>query len=269
MTSLVMGPDGAAASASALSDKVPASFDGQSNYAAYREKMKVWLVLTSLPPNKQGPAVVGRLRGEAESSAMSLGIERISAIDVVNKVLEHLDKSYSIDASNQLDTDLAEFLDFRWQKSMTVEQSIAGFHVRLDRLSSLNIDEKLKSHLLLRHADLDARDRNMIVGSAAGKYEASYICSALGQAYRCPALQNDRATHNTMPTPSNCRTCKRMGKKCRRCLSNANRTSNGDQFHRPTLYTYRSHATADLTPRAIVDSGASSSVVSQETLDSA
>ncbi len=70
--------------------------------------------------------------------------------DGADKILEHLDKSYAVDATDQLDIDLATFFDYSWKNHMPVEQFIAGFHSRLDRIASLNMDAKLKGHLLLR-----------------------------------------------------------------------------------------------------------------------
>lgn len=75
--------------------------------------------------NKAMSGHIGRLSGEAESSAMALGIDVIAANDGETKIMEHLDKSYAIDASNQLDIDLADFLDFTWPKNITVEQFIS------------------------------------------------------------------------------------------------------------------------------------------------
>ncbi len=126
-------------------------------------------------------------------------------------ILEHLDKSYGIEATDQLDSDLAAFLDYTWHQKMGVEQFIAGFHTRLDKIAELNIDTKLKGHLLLRQAGLDTHTRNMIVGAASGKYDASTISNALRQAYR-----NTHKPASMASTPQ-CPECERVGKKCSRC----------------------------------------------------
>lgn len=106
--------------------------------------------LTRPELSKQGPALVGRLSGEGKASAKNISVKKICADNGVDRLLKHLDKSYAIDAANQLDDDLERFLYYTWEKKKTVEQDIAEFHTRLDKIATLNIDNKLKGHLLLR-----------------------------------------------------------------------------------------------------------------------
>lgn len=84
-----------------------------------------------------------------------------------------MDKSYDIDETSQLDTDLASFQDSKWAKSLFVDQFIAGFHAPLDQVSSLNMGAKLNGHILLRQACLPIHDRNIVLGSASGKYNVT------------------------------------------------------------------------------------------------
>lgn len=71
----------------------------------------LWTNLTSLDITKQGAALVGRLSVEAKSSTKSLSVASICASDGVETLLNHLDKSYAVHAANQLNADLAAFLD--------------------------------------------------------------------------------------------------------------------------------------------------------------
>jgi len=145
--SSVMGP-GALGGRYSYSDKVPPVFDGRTTFEDYREDVELWLALTSLEGTKQGPAIVGRLFGEAKQSAKTLGVKAISKEDGAKAILDHLEKSYGVGKTDQLDIDLANFLDYSWTKDLSVEQFVAGFHSRLDRIASLSIDDKLKGHLL-------------------------------------------------------------------------------------------------------------------------
>lgn len=43
----------------------------------------------------------------------------------------------------------ADFLDYTWKKEVSVEHFISGFHIRVDKISELNLNDKLKGHLLL------------------------------------------------------------------------------------------------------------------------
>ena len=124
------------------------------------------------------------MSGEAKASAKTLSIENITVDTGIDNILERLDKSYLVDTADQLDLDLSAFLDFTWKSTMTVEEYVAGFHVRVDKIASHNLDEKIKGHLMLHQAGLDDQTRNMIVGAASGNYNVSSILAALRQAFR-------------------------------------------------------------------------------------
>ena len=147
MDSSVMGPGPDQASIG-FSDKIPPSFDGHANYASYREDVNLWSKLTSLVANKHGPAIVGRLSCEAKTADKTLSPDDICGDKGVTLILERLDKAYAVDKSNQLDADLADFLDYSWRKNVSVEHFISGFHTRVDKIASLHLDDKLKGHLL-------------------------------------------------------------------------------------------------------------------------
>lgn len=48
-------------------------------------------------------------------------------------------------------------------------------------ISTLQMDDKLKGHLLLRQANLEPLDKSMIVGASSGKYDVCSIVGALRQ----------------------------------------------------------------------------------------
>eukprot|EP00171_Calliarthron_tuberculosum_P005577 IDg5577t1 len=259
-----MGPEGPAVQSSAFTDKVPPSFDGHNNYASYRQDVELWTHLTTLPAEKHGAALIGRLSGEAKAAAKTLSISEITSELGVNKILQHLDKSYAVNKTDQLDLDLASFLDFTWNVHKPVEQFIAGFHTRLDRIAELNINNKLKGHLLLRQAGLDHNARSMIVGAASGSYEVDTIATALRQMYRhIPNIST--ASMGIFPS-SYARNKQPKGQL--RSVNNR-RTENNNQKSDDSpciFYTFNTAGSPNST-RAIVDSGACASVVGKDTLD--
>ncbi len=52
---------------------------------------------------KARPVLVGRLTGEPNEAAKTPGIATITAADGIEKIMDHFDKSYAVDATNQLD----------------------------------------------------------------------------------------------------------------------------------------------------------------------
>eukprot|EP00171_Calliarthron_tuberculosum_P018452 IDg18452t1 len=168
---------------SAFSDKVPPAFDGNCGYMSYRQDVELWMHLTTLPKEKHGAALIGRLSGEAKNAAKMIAMTDIMSSAGAQKILEHLDKSYAASKTDQLDLDLDSFLEFIWSDNQSVDQFVAGFRTRLDKIAELNIDSKFKGHLLLRQAGLDKGARNMIIGSTSGSYEVDKISSALRLMY--------------------------------------------------------------------------------------
>lgn len=263
-----MGPEDNSATTGEFTDKIPPSFNGRNNYASYREDVMLWVNLTSLAEEKKGPALVGRLGGEAKASAKTISLENICAADGVERLLKHLDKSYAIDAANQLDADLALFLDYTWKKSMSVEQYIAGFHSRLDKISTLQLDNKLKGHLLLRQAALAPQDRNMLVGAASGSYDVQHLTAALRNAY-----MNQTPVDTSLTTQGSTASSHNEGGRARQDRRNDNRVhgrqpgQSQNNTIRPTFYTFKTSSSTSGSDGAILDSGACASVVGKETLD--
>lgn len=68
--------------------------------------------LTTLPSEKHGPAIVGRLLEEAKTAAKTLDTDAICRPGGATLISELLDKAYAMDKTNQLDNNLAAFLDY-------------------------------------------------------------------------------------------------------------------------------------------------------------
>lgn len=159
---------------------------------------------------------------------------------------------------------------------MSAEKYIAGFHSRLDKLSYLAMDDKLKVHLLLRQARLDSSTWNIILGGYAGNYDISKISASLLQAF-C-----NKNNHSHNPTGNHSRGGRRCSSRNRDRDGRGGRSNrvwrNGNGQHQPhedrnnsgrsVFYTY-SFDRVDEIPGAIINSGARSSVVRQSALDAA
>lgn len=106
------------------------------------------------------------------------------ASDGVERLLTHLDRSYGVDANNQRNANLAAFLNYSWHSDLTVDQFIAGFNARSDRIACLQFNETVKGHLLLRLSGRTPSDQNIIVAASAGNYEVQNLIVSLRNAYR-------------------------------------------------------------------------------------
>ena len=227
----------------------------------------------------------GRLSGEAKAAVKAIGVDVICSEAGGMKILEQLDKLYGVDSADQLDMDLAEFLDFYWKQPMSVEDYIAGFHSRLDKLSELNMNDKLKGHLLLRQAGLERNTRNRIVSAAAGNYEISKIANALRQAYRNTDSSSSSNHHSSWDQDGRIRGRGGGNRWKNRSVSGKSERKNEikvnynrgrsifysgvtDITHNYLLYTFNTKDSHN-NQGPIIDSGVCSSVVGQDTLDTA
>lgn len=94
-------------------------------------------------------------------------------------ILKRLEKAYGINKVNHIYHDLAEFLNYSWKKSVSVEYFISGFHARVDKIADFNLDDKLKGHIFLRQADLANHDRHVVIGTSSGLHEVNFVSAVL------------------------------------------------------------------------------------------
>lgn len=179
-----MGPEEGNAGMGDFSMNVPPSFGGDTNYSQYRNNVLFWVSLTTIPPDRQGAALIGRLYGEAKVSATTLEVEDICSANGVQTLLTHLDRSYGVDEHNQLNAAISAFMNYTWLSTYSVDQFISGFNSRLDRVSCLGFDDSVKGHLLLKLSGLSQPDQNIVVASAGGDYSLKKISTALRNAFQ-------------------------------------------------------------------------------------
>lgn len=91
---------------------------------------------------------------------------------------------------------------------MLFEQYIAGFHNLLDKISTLNIDNKVKGYLLLRQASLLPPAKNFQVGPASGIYNILHFTTALRNFFINQSPPE--ATLNTQYTPADSNNCRQV-----------------------------------------------------------
>lgn len=135
--------------------------------------------------------MIGSLSGEAEAAAKTLELSELISERSVTMILQHLDMAYANNKTDQLGSEFANFLDFSWNRHSSIEKFIVCFHSRLDQIAEININTKLKGHLLLRQAEIDNQEHSLIVGAYYGSYEVKNISAALREAYRYAPSQQE------------------------------------------------------------------------------
>lgn len=116
MSITVIAPEAIQSSSFDFSDKIPPLFHWYTDYAAYREEVTLWTNLKSLPANKHGPVIIGRLHEESNTAAKTICANDICEGNGVEHSLGRLDKAYEFDQTNQLGNDLTYLVDYTWRK---------------------------------------------------------------------------------------------------------------------------------------------------------
>lgn len=158
---------------------------------------------------------------------------------------------------------ISNFFDFTYEKTTNVNEFVNGFCSRLGRISRLELNEKLKSTLLLRQTNLDVHNRSNVIGSAGGNYSLRAIATSLQNAYRSEVV--DATSMTTLsPSHSHCTHFKSI-----ESVRNTHRIDSANASRALLFYTFVSANYDSQNPSAIIDTGACGSVVGQETLDKA
>lgn len=270
-----MGPDGLGLPSCSLqfSDKVPPSFDGYGDYNEYRENVLLWNAMTTVAAERRAPTVIGQLSGQAQVTAKTVPLTKLISEQGINTLLDELDRKFGLDSTTLLHSYISSFFDYTWQHDTSVDEYVVGFHSRLDKISKLELSDELKGHLLLKQANLDAHDRNMIVGAAGGDYSLQAIATSLRNAFRSEGLPLSSMT-TSVPNRNSSQQAMHSGPRSMARLSappqSKRITRTTENTNDDTLfYTYISAEKTNNGPSAIIDSGACASVVGKRTLDDA
>lgn len=95
-----MGPEDNATNFGDFSERITPSFNGREDYTSYRNNVRFWANVTTIAPERQGAALIGRMYGEAKVSTTTLSIEEVCSNEGVKRLLTHLNRSYGLDDNN-------------------------------------------------------------------------------------------------------------------------------------------------------------------------
>lgn len=223
--------------------------------------------MTFVEQSRKAPTVVGRLPDKAQVNAKTLSVERLISPERLKKPFEELSKKFGLDKTSLLHKHVSEFFDFIWDRYDSVDDFVIGFHSPLHKISSLRLHEKSKGHILLRQANLNPHDRNIVVGSAGGNYSLQAVTTALRNAYRTEGLPATSMASSSVRAPrrNGVRRERRWG------FGRSSPSSNYQDYQDepPLFYGFVSEQGSNEQPGAILDSGACASVAGKATLDAA
>lgn len=146
----------------------PPSFVDYGEYPQCGESVAPCDFMASVDQSRKAPKVIGRISGQAQVIVKLLTIQMLILARGLTKLLEDLNKDLGLNKFSLLHNDVSKFFYFIWDRSRFVDEFIIGFHFCFEKLSSLSLDEELEGHILLRQANLDHHDRNVITSSGRG-----------------------------------------------------------------------------------------------------
>lgn len=79
---------------------------------------------------------------------------------------------------------ICELFGDNWDRSMSADAFMVGFHSRLDKTSILDMKDYFKGHPLLKQANLESHDRNLVLGAAGADYALQALVTGLQNAFR-------------------------------------------------------------------------------------
>lgn len=97
-------------------------------------------------------------------------------------------KKFGCDITTLLHSNVALLFDCTCEKSMSVDEFVVGFHAKHHKISMLDMENELKVYLLLKQANLDSHERDIVIGFAGGSYSLQPLLTSLCNAYRGESL---------------------------------------------------------------------------------
>ena len=141
-------------------NKSPSLLLKSKTYGDWIKILSIWLKFTSLESEKQGPAIVLTLEGEAQDAVLELHTDVISGKDGVSKIIEKLNKMYKKDELSQKYNALEAFETYKRKGNTSIRDFLTEFGKRLHktRTYGTTMSDDLLAYRLLKAANLTTRD---------------------------------------------------------------------------------------------------------------
>ena len=145
-------------------NKSPPPLKNCKSYEDWQKLLDIWCMFTNLEPEKQGPAIVLTLEGEAQDAVLELSTAEITQKDGVKKIIAQLDKIYKKDELSQKYSALEAFENYKRTTNVTMRECLTEFEKKLHKIKSYKVDmtDDLLAFRLLKCANLTSRDEQLV-----------------------------------------------------------------------------------------------------------
>ena len=155
-------------------NKNPPSLSKSKSYADWLKLLDIWRKFTSLEPEKQGPAIVLSLEGEAQDAILELSTNDITDKDGVDKIIERLNRLYKKDELTEKYNALESFETYKRKSNTSIRDFLTEFEKRYHKTKSHGTvwSDDLLAYRLLKSANLTTRDEQLVKATIGElKYE--------------------------------------------------------------------------------------------------
>ena len=115
-------------------NKVPPLLQKAKSYEDWIKKLKVWRLVTCLPKNEQGGAILASLEGvegEAEDAVLEMTVEELTADNSVDLIINRLDTLYKKNETLEKFEIIDDFQTYSRPHHVTINDFILEFDKRL------------------------------------------------------------------------------------------------------------------------------------------
>ena len=140
-------------------NKSPPLLSKSKTYDDWIKLLSIWLKFTSLESEKQGPAIVLTLEGEAQDAVLELHTDMISGTGGVSKIIERLTKIYKKDELSQKYNALEAFETYKRKGNTSIRDFLTEFEKSLHKTRTYGtiMSDDLLAYHLLKAANLTTR----------------------------------------------------------------------------------------------------------------
>lgn len=147
-----------------FSGKVPSSFCGYGGYQEYCEDTILSNALTLIFTVRRPLPITSQLTKKSPNQDKNGTGSQLDIWIKMGSLIRDIDRKFWLQTGTVLHNDILDFFNIIWDKNVSVEEFVAGFHSRLDIVSLLKIKKVLKTLLLIKLVDLDSQNRNLVIG---------------------------------------------------------------------------------------------------------
>ena len=145
-------------------NKCPPLLSKSKSYKDWLKLIEIWRTFSTLEPEKQGPAIVLSLEGEAQEAILELDTATLVKKDGVDKIIARLNKIYKKDELCEKYNALESFETYKRPSNTSIRDFLTEFEKRYNKTKSYGtiMSDDLLAYRLIKSANLPSSQEQLI-----------------------------------------------------------------------------------------------------------